>query len=66
MMKIENIALGMAFGALIGGLGGLLLAPQTGRESREVLQDKIDRLKARVQRNDEVRNEEPTRSVEEA
>lgn len=65
-MKIENIALGMAFGALIGGLGGLLLAPQTGRESREVLQDKIDRLKARVQRNDEVRNEEPTRSVEEA
>lgn len=51
MIRKEQIAAGMAFGALIGGLSGLLLAPKSGRESREVLQGKISRVKARVRRN---------------
>jgi gas vesicle protein len=58
MIKKEQIVAGLAFGTLIGGLSGLLLAPQTGGKSREVLRDKMNRIKARVRRKQSVRDEE--------
>ena len=51
MIKTEQIVAGMVLGSLVGGLGGLLLAPQRGRESREVLQDKLGQIKNRFRRN---------------
>lgn len=42
----------MAFRALSGGVSGHLLAPKEHRrENREVLQNKIGRIKNRVRRN---------------
>jgi gas vesicle protein len=58
MIKKEQIVAGLAFGTLIGGLSGVLLAPQTGRKNREVLRDKMNRIKARVRRKHSVRDEE--------
>jgi gas vesicle protein len=58
MIKKEQIVAGLAFGTFIGGLSGLLLAPQTGRKSREVLRDKMNRIEARVRRKHSVRDEE--------
>ena len=65
MIKIKRIVLAMVFGVLIGGLGALLLAPQSGQETREVLRDKQGRFRARVQGDDEARGEESTRNSEE-
>jgi gas vesicle protein len=64
MRNIERIALGMAFGVLVGGLAGLLLANQTAREYRQALHDNLGRAKARV-RGNRARNEETARSGEE-
>ena len=47
MIKVEK----MAFGMLVGAIGGLLLAP-SGKETREVLQDKIDRVKTGLEGTD--------------
>jgi gas vesicle protein len=58
MIKKEQIVAGLAFGTLIGGLSGVLLAPQTGRKNREVLRDKMNRITARVRRKHSVRDEE--------
>ena len=66
MNKVEKIALGMAFGTLVGAIGGLLLAPQSGKETREVLQDKIDRVKTGLEGTDESAREQPDRDANEA
>jgi gas vesicle protein len=58
MIKKEQIVTGLALGTLIGGLSGLLLAPQTGRKSRQVLRDKMNRINIRVWRKHSVREEE--------
>jgi gas vesicle protein len=58
MIKSEQMAFGMALGALIGGVGAVLAAPQNGRENREVLRGKIQRIKEKVQRNHQINDEE--------
>jgi gas vesicle protein len=42
MLKKPIMAAGIAFGATIGGVGALLLAPRSGRENREVVKNKMD------------------------
>lgn len=44
---------GILFGAVIGGIAGLLLAPQTGRENREALQERLAQVRNRVRRNNQ-------------
>ena len=41
---------GLLVGALIGGVAALLLAPRKGTETREMLKEKIDRVKAEIER----------------
>jgi gas vesicle protein len=63
MMKIERIAWGMTCGVLVGGIVGLLLAPQPGREYWNALHANLDRVKAGVKGN-RARNEETAGSGE--
>jgi gas vesicle protein len=51
MIRKEQIIGGMVFGALVGGVSAILLAPRSGRENREALQDKMGGIKARMRRN---------------
>lgn len=42
--KEENFWQGMFFGGLLGGIVGLLLAPQSGKETRKILKKKSKNL----------------------
>ena len=39
-----NLVIGLAGGALIGAAAALLLAPETGEETRKIIKDKFDDL----------------------
>ncbi len=39
-MSIGRFIAGFAIGSIVGGLIGILLAPQSGEETREILSDK--------------------------
>ena len=42
---------GILLGAVIGGIAGLLLAPQAGRENRKALQERLAQIRTRLRRN---------------
>lgn len=44
MSKIQETALGLIAGLAIGGALGLLLAPQSGKETRKMITDKAEDL----------------------
>jgi gas vesicle protein len=50
-MRRNGIIMGLALGTLVGSIASLILAPQSGRESREVLRGQMERIRARVRRN---------------
>jgi gas vesicle protein len=53
-MKMERrnqVIMGLALGMLVGSIASLVLAPQSGRESREVLMGQMERIRGRVRRN---------------
>ncbi len=41
---------GLFFGAIVGGIAALLFAPRKGSETREMLNDKISKLKEEIER----------------
>jgi gas vesicle protein len=51
MLKNPIMAAGIVFGAAVGGVSALLLAPRSGRENREVVKSKMDPIKNRVRRS---------------
>jgi gas vesicle protein len=51
MDRRNEMIMGLALGVLVGGVASLILAPQSGRESREVLMEQIGRLKDRMKRD---------------
>jgi gas vesicle protein len=57
-MRTE-IILGIAGGAIVGLVAGLLLAPQSGRVTRNSLKDQMGQLKSRFRKNLDTRVLEP-------
>lgn len=53
-MAKNKIALGLVGGVLMGAAAGLVLAPETGKKTRDVLMAKANQLRNRVKRSDGV------------
>lgn len=58
MERSNAIITGMVFGALVGGITTLLLAPKRGQESRELLRGQMGRIRDKVSRNKSADKEE--------
>jgi gas vesicle protein len=56
--------MGLVFGALVGGVAGLLLAPKSGRENRRVVQEKINEVRERINRINRNRSCHPSEAKE--
>lgn len=41
---LVGFGIGLAAGAVVGGVLALLFAPQSGKETRELIRDKADRV----------------------
>ena len=51
-MKTQNkVALGLAGGALLGALAGVILAPKSGKQARSVIFSRANQLRQRVKRS---------------
>jgi hypothetical protein len=48
IMRTDQIAIGIAFGALAGGIAAFLFAPKSGPENREMLQGKVNQMRDKV------------------
>ena len=48
MMKSNKFMLGLAFGVIAGAFTGLLLAPKSGRESRQAIKTRVGQLGSRT------------------
>ncbi len=46
--KVTDVAVGMAIGALIGVIGGILYAPKSGRETRDDIRRSAEELLERA------------------
>jgi gas vesicle protein len=66
MERRNGIILGLALGMLVGSIASLMLAPQSGRENRETLRDRIDWVRDRVRRNRGERDWEEAMSTSDA
>lgn len=51
-MKTQNkVALGLAGGALLGTVAGMILAPKTGKQARSALYSRVNQVRRRVKRS---------------
>ncbi len=50
MKKNNKFMLGLALGVFTGAITGMLLAPKSGRESRQAIQTQVGRLSSRTRR----------------
>lgn len=63
MDRRNQMVIGLALGMLVGSIASLMLAPQSGRESREVLMGQMERIRDRVRRNRGARDWEEAMST---
>ena len=48
MNKSESFGIGLGIGLVVGGVAGLLLAPKSGSETRQVIKDKVGEVADKV------------------
>jgi gas vesicle protein len=63
MERRNQIIMGLALGMLVGSIASLMLAPQSSKESHEVLIGQMERIRGRVRRNRGARDWEEAMST---
>ena len=46
--EISNFLIGLGVGIFLGGVAGILLAPKPGKETREILRNKVKDIKHKI------------------
>jgi len=61
MQMRSAVIIGLAGGAIIGIVAGLMLAPRSGRATRNALKNRVGQLRYRVMNNWDIRRLDPSR-----